>query len=160
MAAIASTAPRHPSAKKLAIAVCLILLLITGAGGLTLMDLPVSSNQPGASGAVSGAHILDGPVLESSTDSSAIVRWMTDSISGTAVRYAVIHYGVDPRRLDHMAKSSNRWNSGLPTMIYRVQLDDLEPGLTYSYWVESTDARGLSEGIHSEMRQFTTQLKR
>jgi hypothetical protein len=42
-------------------------------------------------------------------------------------------------------------------MIYRVQVDNLEPGLTYYYSVESTAANGVSEGIDTELRQFTTQ---
>jgi hypothetical protein len=42
-------------------------------------------------------------------------------------------------------------------MIYRVALDDLEPGLTYYYSVEFTDANGKSEGADSTVHQFTTQ---
>jgi hypothetical protein len=86
------------------------------------------------------------------------VRWTTNSLEGTTVRYGVVHFGVDPRNLRQIAKSQNRWNRGLPSMIYRVQVDKLEPGLTYYYSVESTDAKGLSEGgINSELHQFTTQ---
>jgi hypothetical protein len=43
-------------------------------------------------------------------------------------------------------------------MIYRVQVDNLEPGLTYYYSVETTDAKGVSEGgLSSEVQHFTTQ---
>ncbi len=45
-------------------------------------------------------------------------------------------------------------------MIYRVQVDNLEPGLTYYYSVETTDAKGVSEGgMNSELHQLTTQRK-
>jgi hypothetical protein len=42
-------------------------------------------------------------------------------------------------------------------MTYRVWVDNLEPGLTYYYWVEFTDANGTSEGADNTVRQFTTQ---
>jgi hypothetical protein len=70
----------------------------------------------------------------------------------------VVHFGVDPRHLSQVAKSQNRWNRGLPSMIYRVQVDNLEPGLTYYYSVETTNANGVSEGgMSSELYQFATQ---
>jgi Purple acid Phosphatase, N-terminal domain len=141
--------------KKLAIAA--IVVLVTVAGGLTASDrfapdgqLPVQANTP-------AAHIVDGPTLEGANDTSAIVRWTTTNVDGTSVRYGVVHYGLDSRHLDQTAKNQNRFNKGLPTMTYRVQLDDLEPGLTYYYWVEFTDANGASQGADSAVRQFTTQ---
>jgi hypothetical protein len=92
-----------------------------------------------------------------STDTSAIVRWTTNSVDGTTVRYGVVHFGVDPRYLRNVAKSQNRWNRGLPSMIYRVAVDNLEPGVTYYYSLEFTDANGTSEGADTAVHQFTTQ---
>jgi hypothetical protein len=92
-----------------------------------------------------------------STDTSAIVRWMTNSVEGTTVRYGVVHFGVDPRDLKQLAKSQNRWNRGLPSMTYRVWMDNLEPGLTYYYRVEFTDANGTTEGADSAVHQFSTE---
>ena len=48
-----------------------------------------------------------------------------------------------------------RTSRDLPSMTYRVSIDNLEPGLTYYYQVEFTDANGASEGGDSEVRQFT-----
>ena len=42
-------------------------------------------------------------------------------------------------------------------MTYRVWIDNLEPGLTYYYRVEFTDANGTTEGADSAVHQFTTQ---
>ena len=42
-------------------------------------------------------------------------------------------------------------------MTYRIYMDNLEPGLTYYYSVEFTDASGTSLGVDSAVRQFTTQ---
>jgi phosphodiesterase/alkaline phosphatase D-like protein len=94
-----------------------------------------------------------------STDRSAIVRWTTNRVAGTTVRYGVVHFGADPRRLNQVAKSQNRWNTGLPTMTYRVSVDNLEPGQTYYYSVEFTNANGVSEGADSAVHQFTTQRR-
>jgi hypothetical protein len=141
--------------KKLAIVA--FVFLGTAAGGLTATDRFAAGDQARLGENASGARIIDGPMLEMSTNTSAIVRWTTNSVDGTAVRYGVVHLGVDPRDLRQLARSQNRWNRGPPTMTYRVWVDNLEPGLTYYYWVEFTDANGTSEGADNTVRQFTTQ---
>jgi hypothetical protein len=153
--------------KKLAI-VSFIILVTAAAGGLTASDRFAAGNRAGIEDVTAGARapaaenasrgrIIQEPTLEMSTERSAIVRWTTNNFEGTTVRYGVVHFGVDPRDLRQIAKSQNRWNRGLPSMIYRVAVDDLEPGLTYYYSVEFTDANGKSEGADSTVRQFTTQ---
>jgi hypothetical protein len=142
--------------KKLVV-VFFIVLITTAAGNLTVSDRLAAGDQARAGENASRVRIVQGPTLESSTDTSAIVRWTTNSIGGTTVRYGVVHFGVDPSNLSQVAKSQNRWNRGLPSMIYRVQVDNLEPGLTYYYAVETTDANGVSEGgMNSAVQQFTT----
>ncbi len=143
--------------KKLAV-VFFIVLITAAAGSLTVSDRLAAGDQARSGENASRVRIVQGPTLESSTDTSAIVRWTTNSVAGTTVRYGVVHFGVDPRHLSQVAKSQNRWNRGLPSMIYRVQVDNLEPGLTYYYSVETSDANGVSEGgINSARQQFTTQ---
>ena len=142
--------------KKLSV-VFFIVLITAAAGSLTVSDRFAAGDQARTGDNASSVRIIQGPTLESSTDTSAIVRWTTNSVDGTTVRYGVVHYGVDRRQLSQVARSQNRWNRGLPSMIYRVQLDNLEPGLTYYYSVETTDANGVSEGgMNSELHQFTT----
>jgi len=134
-----------------------IVLITAAAGGLTASDRFAAGDQARTGGNTSPVRIIQGPTLESSTDTSAIVRWTTNSVDGTTVRYGVVHFGVDRRQLSQVAKSQNRWNRGLPSMIYRVQVDNLEPGLTYYYSVDMTDANGVSDGgMDSELHQFTT----
>ena len=142
--------------KKLALVA--LILLVAVAGALTnASNRFAAGDQPLVQANTSATRIVDGPTLEMSTDTSAIVRWTTNSVDGTSVRYGVVHYGLDSRHLDQTSKNQNRWNKGLPTMIYRVQLYDLEPGLTYYYRVEFTDANGTSQGTDSAVHQFTTQ---
>jgi len=143
--------------KKLTV-VFFIVLITAAAGSLTVSDRLAAGDQARLGDNASRVRIIQAPTLESSTDTSAIVRWTTNSVDGTTVRYGVVHFGVDPRHLSQVAKSQNRWNRGLPSMVYRVQVDNLEPGLTYYYSVETTNANGVSEGgINSELHQFTTQ---
>jgi hypothetical protein len=142
--------------KKLAV-VFFIVLITAAAGSLTVADRLAAGDQGRMGENASRVRMMQAPTLESTTDTSAIVRWTTNSVEGTTVRYGVVHFGVDPRQLTQVAKSQNRWNRGLPAMIYRVQVDDLEPGRTYYYSVETTDAKGVSEGgMNSELHQFTT----
>jgi hypothetical protein len=132
------------------------LLVTAGAGSLTVSDRLAAGDRARTDETTSGVRIMQEPTLETTTDTSAIVRWTTNNVAGTTVRYGVVHFGVDPRDLRQVAKSQNRWNRGLPSMIYRVQVDNLEPGLTYYYSVEFTDAHGTSEGADSTVRQFST----
>jgi hypothetical protein len=145
--------------KKLAV-VFFIVLITAAAGSLTVSDRLAAGDQARIGENASRVRIIQAPTLESSTDTSAIVQWTTNSVPGTTVRYGVVHFGVDRRQLSQVAKSQNRWNRGLPSMIYRVQVDNLEPGLTYYYSVETTDANGVSEGgMNSELHHFTTQRR-
>ena len=90
-------------------------------------------------------RIIDGPQLERTTDVWAIIRWTTTSVKGTSLRYGVVHYGTDPQHLNDTAVSPNRWNPGQSTMIYRVQVNYLQPATTYYYRVESENALQISE---------------
>lgn len=132
------------------------LLVTAAAGSLTVSDRLAAGDRARTDETTSGVRIMQEPTLETTTDTSAIVRWTTNNVAGTTVRYGVVHFGVDPRDLRQVAKSQNRWNTDLPSMTYRVYMDNLEPGLTYYYSVEFTDAHGTSQGIDSAVRQFTT----
>ncbi len=101
-------------------------------------------------------QITKEPELERATDIWAIIRWTTTNIKGTSLRYGVVHYGTDRHRLDQTAKFPNRWNAGLPAMIYRVQVNHLHPATPYYYRVQSENASGVKEGPESPTNEFTT----
>src|SRR6267154_6781025 len=98
--------------KKLAV-VFFIVLITAAAGSLTVSDRLAAGDQARIGENASRVRIIEGPTLESSTDRSAIVRWTTNSVAGTTVRYGVVHFAVDRRNLGQVAKSQNRWNRGL-----------------------------------------------
>jgi phosphodiesterase/alkaline phosphatase D-like protein len=98
-----------------------------------------------------------GPEVERTTDTWAIIRWTTTKLRGTSLHYGMVHYGTDPRALSQTAKSPNRRNPALPSMIFRVQVNHLQPETTYYYRVESVDALDIAEGSESPVNQFTTE---
>src|ERR1700746_2688863 len=100
-------------------------------------------------------QITEGPEVERTTDTWAIIRWTTTKRTGTSLRYGVVHYGTDPHALSQTAKSPNRLNPALPSMTFRVQMNRLKPGTTYYYRVESVNALDIAEGWESPVSQFT-----
>ena len=102
-------------------------------------------------------EITEGPEVERTTDTWAIIRWTTNRARGTSLRYGVVHYGTDPRALTQTAKSPNRINPALPSMTFRVQMNRLKPGTAYYYRVELGDALDIAEGPESAVNQFTTE---
>ena len=134
-----------------------ILTLVTtlGASGL-IFSTPIAPQNLRANQKGVRVGIIKGPALESTTNTSAVIRWTTNTGGGTVVHYGVVHYGTEPNNLNHAAKSPNRWNRNLPYMIYRVNVDRLKPGTTYYYTVGSTQANGADDEASSAVNQFTT----
>jgi phosphodiesterase/alkaline phosphatase D-like protein len=102
-------------------------------------------------------RIAEGPEIERTTDTSAIIRWTTTKRTGTSLRYGVVHYGTDLHALSQTAKSPNRLNPALPSMTFRVEMNRLKPETTYYYRVESADAFDTTVGPESPVNQFTTE---
>jgi Purple acid Phosphatase, N-terminal domain len=97
------------------------------------------------------------PTIESITDRLAFISWTTQNPGGTILHYAVVHYGKDPKHLDLTAESPTRINPGRREMVFRVRVDDLEPGTTYYYKACSGQANDVSDPATSVVNQFTTQ---
>jgi hypothetical protein len=103
-------------------------------------------------------RIVEGPELESATDTTAFIRWTAASVSGTRERFGIVHYGTAPDQLTLSASSPTRWNSSLPTMVFRVYLRGLRPATTYYYSVDSRQAIGESDQLDSPVGHFITAL--
>ena len=129
--------------------------IILTAGSLTFPS--GTAAQRGLTGEkAAGAHIIEGPALESATDSSAIIRWTTNNPGGSDLHYAIMHYGTAPQNLARTSRSPNRRNRNQPSMTFRVRVDGLKPGTTYYYSVESVQANGIPDGVTSPVKRFTT----
>jgi hypothetical protein len=132
-----------------------LTLIAATAAGLIGSNLTVAQQIPGDEHARS-VHIIVGPTLESATEKSAIIRWMSTTPVGPAEHFGVIHYGTDPKDLSQMAKSPIRLNMAHPNTIFRVRVDGLKPGTTYYYTVDSTGPDGTSDGVKGTVNQFST----
>jgi Purple acid Phosphatase, N-terminal domain len=101
-------------------------------------------------------QITEGPALESSRNSEAIIRWTSNNPGGSPEHFGVVHYGKDPKNLDETAKSHIRLNQQHSYTVFRVRVLNLEPHTTYYYKVDSAEPNGSSDGVISPVKKFTT----
>ena len=102
-------------------------------------------------------QITEGPALESTHDTQAIIRWTSNNPGGSDEHFAVLHYGTDPKNLNLTAKSHIRLNQQHSYTVFRVRAEELKPHTTYYYKVDSEDAKGNSDGVTSPLKTFATQ---
>ena len=134
-----------------------VFLFVAGAAVLS-GSAPVHADDPSpVKAGKESVRITEGPEVERTTDTWAIIRWTIPKAGGTSLRYGVVYYGTDPHALGQTAKSPNRFNPTLPSMTFRVQMNRLQPGTTYYYRVESANALDVAEGPESSVSQFITE---
>jgi phosphodiesterase/alkaline phosphatase D-like protein len=90
-------------------------------------------------------EITNGPVVESVTDTTAVIAWSTNVNAGT-----VLHYGTDPNHLTQTA--------GMPWggLTHRVNLKDLKPDTKYYFRAESPKAQGTGTTVTAPPSSFHT----
>jgi phosphodiesterase/alkaline phosphatase D-like protein len=129
----------------------MIALIVTVMGSLVVGPRSAYARQN--SGAVQdGAS----PTTESVSDTLAFIRWTTPNPGGTILHYAIVRFGTDPNHLEFTAKSPTRINPGRSEMVFRVRIQDLQPGTTYYYQVSSEQATGISDSAMSSVNRFST----
>ena len=101
-------------------------------------------------------HDSASPTIESVSDTLAFVSWTTPNPGGTILHYAIVRYGKDPNHLEFTAKSPTRINPSHSEMVFRVRIQDLDPGTTYYYKVSSEQANGTLDPATSGVNKFTT----
>jgi phosphodiesterase/alkaline phosphatase D-like protein len=99
---------------------------------------------------------MQGPEVELSKSYLTIIRWTSNNPGGSPVHYGVVHYGTDPKDLSQAVKSPIRLDPNHSSVIFRVRMEGLKPATTYYYTVESEEANGVSDGVKSSPKQFTT----
>ena len=134
-----------------------VVCLVAAAAAISGSDPSAADDPSLVNAGKEPVRITEGPEVERTTDTWAIIRWTTTKAGGTSLRYGVVHYGTDPHALSQTAKSPNRLNPALPSMTFRVQMNRLKPGQTYYYRVESVNALDIAEGPESPVSQFTTE---
>jgi len=127
----------------------LIVMIAATAGSMLAQVSPTTSKS-------AGIRITTGPEIELAKEHLTIIRWTTNNPGGSPVHYGIVHYGRDPKDLSQTAKNPIRLNPDHPSTTFRVRMDDLAPRTTYYYTVESIEASGASDGVHSPVKRFIT----
>lgn len=128
-----------------------VALTVTVVGSVLIG--PSSAHARQNSGAL---HDNPSPTIESVGDTLAFISWTTPNPGGTILHYGVVRFGTDPNHLEFTAKSPTRINPSHSEMVFRVRIQDLEPGTTYYYKVSSEQANGISDPATSGVNQFAT----
>jgi hypothetical protein len=128
-----------------------IALIVTVMGSLLLRPRSAYARHNS-----SAAQDSASPTIESVSDTLAFVSWTTPNPGGTILHYAIVHYGKDPNHLEFTAKSPTRINPSHSEMVFRIRIQDLEPGTTYYYKVSSEQATGIPDRLTSGVNKFTT----
>jgi hypothetical protein len=128
-------------------------LAIVALGFATTMGMGQTSNNPDQYKVnQSGTQkIVNGPVIEYTTDNSAMVAWTTKFPGGTYVAY-----GTDPNNLSQ--RTEKAWGG----TNHRLQIKNLQPSTTYYFQVRSEDAHGkgaMGADVQSNVEQFKTVAK-
>jgi phosphodiesterase/alkaline phosphatase D-like protein len=95
--------------------------------------------------------ITNGPVVEYTSDHSAMIAWSTKDSSGT-----YIAYGTNQNNLSQ--RSEKAWGG----TNHRLELKNLQPGTKYYFQVRSEDAKGAGAygaDVESPVVSFTTQAR-
>jgi len=129
----------------------LLLLTTTVVGSLLIGPRSAYARQN-----TGAAHDSANPTIESVGDTLAFISWTTPNPGGTILHYAIVRFGKDPNHLEFTAKSPTRINPSHSEMVFRVRIQDLDPGTTYYYKVCSEQANGISDPATSGVNQFTT----
>jgi phosphodiesterase/alkaline phosphatase D-like protein len=132
------------------------LAITTTVGASLLFSNPGAAQIPPPAKKAARVEITNGPEVELSKSHFTIIRWTTNNPGGSDVHYGVVLYGTDPKELSEMAKNPITLNQSHPETTFRVQMQGLEPRTTYYYTVTSMESNGKSDGVKSEVHQFTT----
>jgi phosphodiesterase/alkaline phosphatase D-like protein len=98
-------------------------------------------------------QIVDGPRVEGTGDTWAVIAWTTNT-GGSSV----VNYGIDRNSLSQTAQAPYANSDKLKTghEVHRVHLKNLKPGTTYYFSVSSAHGEGTGTQAKSGVQEFTT----
>ena len=96
-------------------------------------------------------RITDGPRVEGTGDTWAVVAWTTNEASSSVLRY-----GTSANSLTQMAEAPYADNEGANKQTHRVRITNLKPHTTYYFAVDSGQGEGTGTQAQSNVGQFTT----
>ena len=104
-----------------------------------------------AAGKPQAERITNGPNVEGTGQSWAVIAWTTNTGGSTVVKY-----GTDRNHLDQTAQSPYSDNEATQAQNHRVRIANLQPGTTYYYQVVSGQGEGTGTQAQGEVQQFQT----
>jgi phosphodiesterase/alkaline phosphatase D-like protein len=134
----------------------LLKLTMMVMAGTLLYSIPGATQASPTTKKAANVRITEGPEMERVDPDFAIIRWTSNNPGGSPEHYGVVHYGTSPKELSQTAKSPIRLNPTQSYTVFRVRMDDLKPGTTYYYTVDSIEASGKDDGVKSTIEHFTT----
>ena len=138
-----SFAPR-PHGYPMATWIALAFMCLALAARCVPQSSPRSAQDENAPQVVN-VEIIHGPVVESVTDTTAVIAWSTNVNAGT-----LLHYGTDVNHLDQTA--SMPWGG----LTHRVNLKDLKPDTKYYFKAESAQGQGSGSTAVAPQSFFRT----
>ena len=129
--------------------------MVVLAAASLLQSMPAGAQVSPTTERAARVRITKGPEIERVDPDFAIICWTSNNPGGSPEHYGIVHYGMDPKKLDQTAKSPIRLNPTRGYTVFRVRMDGLKPATTYYYKVESTEANGDSDEMESSIRHFT-----
>src|SRR3954470_11029352 len=127
------------------VALALATTLMAGAQTNTPNSQDYKTNQSGAQ------KITNGPVIEYTSDHSAMIAWSTKDPGGT-----YIAYGTDQNNLNQ--RTEKAWGG----TNHRLEIKNLQPSTTYYFQVRSENASGngaTGADVESNVDSFQTVAK-
>jgi phosphodiesterase/alkaline phosphatase D-like protein len=95
--------------------------------------------------------ITDGPRVEGTGPTWAVIAWTTNTGGSTVVRY-----GTDANKLSQTAESAYADNEKTKAQNHRVHLKNLKPNTKYFFVVDSGQGEGTGTEAKSNVSEFTT----
>ncbi len=111
-----------------------------------LMLLPVM-----AAAQAQPLSITNGPVIEYVGPRTAEIAWTTSTGGSSVVRY-----GTNPNALSQTAQEPYTLGHGTQHATHRVKIENLQPGTTYYFMVDSAQGQGSGTEAKSPVQSFTT----
>lgn len=118
------------------------MLLAFSTIGMAQTTGTAATNQSG------NQKITNGPVIEYTSDHSAMIAWSTKQAGGTYVAY-----GTDRNNLNQ--RTQKAWGG----TNHRLEIKNLQPSTTYYFQIRSENAQGSGADVQSDVAQFTTVAK-
>lgn len=95
--------------------------------------------------------IVDGPRVESVGPNWAVVAWTTNTGGSSIVRY-----GTSRTALNQTAQAPYADNESTQQQVHRVRIQNLQPGTTYYFMVDSGQGEGTGTEAKGAIASFTT----